>query len=173
VDIYDTNNKLVTFHALLSPDHQALKAAGINISTKFSSNKLTQHRASAIILTNGETVLTLTKKTTSSKVSLLLQKNLFTATISISYSASSYSCDQISHLYGKHAEFLYRKEEHAAAIYKYIHTIGMHVIEPSHVIYRYLDAPNIPLLVKYLEALTLIMLIHILVSSKLVYMGVP
>ena len=37
------------------------------------------------------------------------------------------------------------------SLQRYIYTVG--TLEPSHVIFRYLDAPKIPLLARYLEAL--------------------
>ena len=62
-----------------------------------------------------------------------------------------YRPEDITGLYRKYAEYLYRKGDFSAAMDQYILTIGS--LESSHVIFRYLDAPKIPLVVKYLEAL--------------------
>jgi len=155
VDVYDTNNKLVAFHALLSPGQKALNAVGVTTKLQKSDESEKNGRASAIILTSGGTLSILTEKTTNDKVSLLLGKNLFTAAISLAYADPHYSRDEISLLYRKHAEFLYNKGEFEEAMEQFLNTIGMGVsiVEPSHVIYRYLDAPKIPYLVKYLETL--------------------
>lgn len=53
------------------------------------------------------------------------------------------------HLYQQYAQHLYRKGDFAAAMEQYMYTIG--TLEPSYVIFRYLDAPKLPLLVKYLQ----------------------
>lgn len=62
-----------------------------------------------------------------------------------------YSPEEITDLQRKCAEYHYRKGDFASAMDQYILTIGS--LESSHVIFRYLDAPKIPLIVKYLEAL--------------------
>jgi len=141
VDIYDANNKLVAFHVLLSPSHKALQAVGVMVA----------NRSSAIVLTSGGALVTLTEKITSEKVSLLTQKNLYSAAISMAYADPSYQPSEIMALYRRHAEHLYRKGSFSEAMDQYIYTIGS--LESSHVIFRYLDAPRIPMLVKYLEEL--------------------
>mmetsp|Transcript_22754 Transcript_22754/g.34476 ORF Transcript_22754/g.34476 Transcript_22754/m.34476 type:complete len:1057 (+) Transcript_22754:116-3286(+) len=141
VDIYDANNKLVAFHVLLSPSHKALQAAGIMVA----------NRSSAIVLTSGGAIVTLTEKVTSEKVSLLTQKNLYGAAISMAYADPSYQPNDITSLYRRYAEHLYRKGSFSEAMDQYIYTIG--ALESSHVIFRYLDAPRIPMLVRYLEEL--------------------
>ena len=80
-----------------------------------------------------------------------MQKNLFGAAISMAYADKSVPPSEITMLYRKHAEHLYRKGDYASAMDQYIYTIGS--LESSHVILRYLDAPKIPVLVKYLEEL--------------------
>jgi len=141
VDIYDANNKLVAFHVLLSPSHKALQAAGIMVA----------NRSSAVVLTSGGALVTLTEKITSEKVSLLTQKNLYGAAISMAYADPSYQPTDITSLYRRYAEHLYRKGNFSEAMDQYIYTIGS--LESSHVIFRYLDAPRIPMLVRYLEEL--------------------
>lgn len=92
------------------------------------------------------------EKFTPDKVALLVQKQLYPAAISMAYSDPAfYRLEDITGLYRRYAEHLYRKGEFAAAMDQYILTIGS--LESSHVIFRYLDAPKIPLVVKYLEAL--------------------
>jgi hypothetical protein len=94
----------------------------------------------------------LAEKVTPEKVALLVQKQLYPAAISMAFSDPAfYRPEDITGLYRKYAEHLYRKGDFSAAMDQYILTIGS--LESSHVIFRYLDAPKIPLVVKYLEAL--------------------
>ena len=153
VDIYDTSNKLVGYHVLLSPGHRALRTVGIYSSPTVGSGSLIRGgRSSAVVLTSGGSIVTLTEKVTPDKVELLTQKNLYGAAISLAFSDPQFYCpEDIVSLYRQYAEHLYRKGDFAAAMDKYILTIGS--LESSHVIFRYLDAPKISLAVKYLEAL--------------------
>jgi len=98
------------------------------------------------------TLILFIEKVTPDKVALLVQKQLYPAAISMAFSDPAfYRPEDITGLYRKYAEHLYRKNDFAAAMDQYILTIGS--LESSHVIFRYLDAPKIPLVVKYLEAL--------------------
>ncbi|VEU41179.1 unnamed protein product [Pseudo-nitzschia multistriata] len=152
VDLYDPHNKLVAFHLLLSPGHTAIRAAGVTTPpTRSADGSLQNGRSSAVVFTSGGSLVTLTEKETAQKVNLLVQKNLYSAAIFVAYADPSYETEDITLLYRRHAEYLYRKGEYSSAIEQYIHTIGS--LEPSHVIFRFLDAPKIPLLVKYLEEL--------------------
>jgi tetratricopeptide (TPR) repeat protein len=152
VDIYDANNKLVVFHLLLSPGHTAVQAAGVATPpTRNADGSIRGGRSSAIVFTSGGSLVTLTEKGTAEKVNLLVQKNLYSAAIFVAYADPSYETEDIVMLYRRNAEYLYRKGDYSGAIDQYKHTIGS--LEPSHVIFRYLDAPKIPLLVKYLEEL--------------------
>lgn len=152
VDIYDSMNKLVAFHLLLSPGHRAVRAAGVTtFPTLCSDGSMKGGRSSAVILTSGGTLVTLTEKLTTEKISLLVQKNLYSAAIVVAYEDPSYDAADITLLYRQYAEHLYRKGDYSGAIDQYCHTIGS--LESSHVIFRYLDAPKIPFLVKYLEKL--------------------
>ena len=152
VDIYDASNKLVAFHLLLSPGHRALGAVGVTTTPKAVMDG---HKrgglSSAVIFTSGGSIVTLTEKVTSDKVSLLVQKNLYAAAISMAFADPTYQSADITALFRKHAEHLYRKGDFSASMDQYIYTIGS--LEPSHVIFRFLDAPKIPLLTKYLEEL--------------------
>lgn len=152
VDLYDPHNKLVAFHLLLSPGHTAIRAAGVTTPpTRSADGSLQSGRSSAVVFTSGGSLVTLTEKETAEKVNLLVQKNLYSAAIFVAYADPSYETEDITLLYRRHAEYLYRKGEYSSAIEQYKNTIGS--LEPSHVIFRYLDAPKIPLLVKYLEEL--------------------
>lgn len=153
IDVYDTTNKLVGFHVLLSPGHRALRAVGVFSSPAVGFGKLIRGgRSSAIVLTSGGSIVSLTEKVTPDMVDLLIQKNLFSAAISMAYSDPQfYSSDDIIALYRRYAEHLYRTGDFAAAMDQYILTIGS--LESSHVIFRFLDSPKISLAVKYLEAL--------------------
>ena len=152
VDVYDATNKLVAFHLLLSPGHGAIRAAGVSTpATTCSDGSLKGGRSSALVLTSGGSLVTLTEKRTVEKVDLLVKKNLYSAAVVVAYSDPSYSAAEISTLYRRYAEHLYRKGDLSGAVDQYIHTIGS--LESSHVIFRFLDAPKIPLLVKYLNQL--------------------
>jgi len=152
VDIYDADNKLVAFHLLLSPGHSAVRSAGITTNPTMSSDgSFRSGRSSAIVLTSGGSLVTFREKLTAEKISLLVQKNLYSAAIVVAYADPSYEADDITSLYRQYAEHLYHKGDFGGAIDQYIHTIGS--LETSHVLYRYLDAPKIPHLVKYLEQL--------------------
>lgn len=152
VDIYDATNKLVAFHLLLSPGHTAVCADGVTtLPTRNADGSVRPGRSSAIVFTSGGSLVTLTEKGTAEKVNLLVQKNLYSAAIFVAFTDPSYETEDITMLYRRHAEYLYRKGDYSGAIDQYKHTIGS--LEPSHVIFRYLDAPKIPLLVKYLEEL--------------------
>jgi hypothetical protein len=152
VDIYDLHNKLVAFHLLLSPGHRALRAVAITTSPRsIMDGKKRGGLSTALIVTSGGSIVTLTEKVTSDKVSLLVQKNLFSAAISMAFADPNYLPSDITSLFRKHAEHLYRKGDFSASMDQYLYTIGS--LEPSYVIFRFLDAPKIPLLTKYLEAL--------------------
>lgn len=152
VDIYDAANKLVAFHILLSPGHKAIQAAGITTTLRSVSDGSSRGGlSSAIVITTGGSIVTITEKVTADKVALLSQKNLYSAAISMAYADSSYKASDITSLFRRHAEHLYHKGDFTSAMDQYIHTIGS--LEPSHVIFRFLDAPKIPLLTKYLEKL--------------------
>ncbi|KAL7468331.1 hypothetical protein ACHAXS_008539 [Conticribra weissflogii] len=126
VDIYDTTNKLVGFHVLLSPGHRALRAVGISSSpTVEGRNLIRGGRSSAIVMTSGGSIVTLTEKVTPDKVALLVQKNLYSAAISIAFlDPAFYRPEDITALYRRYAEHLYRKGDFAAAMDQYILTIG-------------------------------------------------
>jgi hypothetical protein len=152
IDIYDSTNKLVAFHLLLSPGHRAVKGAGVATSRITPAvGKAKSCRSSAVVLTSGGSLITFTEKTTDEKVFLLVQKNLFSAAVAVAYSDPSLEPSAVTALYRKYAEHLYRKGDYKASIEQYIHTIGS--LESSHVIFRFLDAPKIPLLAQYLEKL--------------------
>lgn len=152
VDIYDATNKLVAFHVLLSPGHKALRAVGITTKpTRASDGNIRGGRSTAVVFTSGGSIVSLTEKETSEKISLLVQKNLYGAAISMAYADPSFQPADITALYRRHAEHLYRKGDYSAAMDQYIYTIGS--LESAHVIFRYLDAPKIPMLAKYLQEL--------------------
>jgi hypothetical protein len=88
---------------------------------------------------------------TAEKISLLVQKNLYSAAIVVAYADPAYEADNITNLYRQYAEHLYGKGDFGGAIDQYIHTIGS--LETSHVLYRFLDAPKIAYVVRYLEQL--------------------
>lgn len=152
VDIYDATNKLVAFHLLLSPGHRAVRAAGVTAPPAVRVDGSGRSgRSCATVITSGGSLYTFTEKLTNEKIDLLVQKHLYSAAIVVAYADPSYEASDITSLYKQYAEHLYRKGDYSGAIDQYIHTIGS--LESSHVIFRYLDAPKIPLLVKYLEKL--------------------
>eukprot|EP00957_Ditylum_brightwellii_P022058 1663956-Ditylum_brightwellii.AAC.1 len=62
----------------------------------------------------------------------------------MAFADPAYKPSDITALYRRHAEHLYRKGDFSGSMDQFIYTIGS--LEPSHVIFRYLDAPKIPLL---------------------------
>jgi hypothetical protein len=95
VDIYDSTNKLVAFHLLLSPGHKAVRAAGV--ATSPDSNGVS--RSSGVVLTSGGSLVTLTEKRTEEKISLLVQKNLYSAAIVVAYADSNYDAGKSQYFY--------------------------------------------------------------------------
>ena len=171
VDIYDTSHRIIAFHALLSPGHRAIRAVGIGGGTSLqgglsssvqgSGPMLSYSRhpslnsagmpSSAIVLTSGGSLVTLTERSTEIKISLLVQKNLYTAAISMSYADPAQGPAEVAALYRKYAEYLYDRGDFASAIEQYMNTIGN--LEPGHVVLRFLDSAKVPLLVQYLVEL--------------------
>lgn len=152
VDIYDATNKLVAFHFLLSPGHKAIQASGVTtVPSLASDGSWKGGRSSALVFTSGGSLVSLTEKLTTEKVDLLVQKHLYSAAVVVAFADPSFPAAEITNLYRRYAEHLYRKGDFNGAMEQYIHTVGS--LESSHVIFRYLDAPKIPLLVKYLERL--------------------
>jgi hypothetical protein len=107
--------------------------------------------SSAVVFTSGSSLVTFREKTTAEKISLLVQKNLYSAAIVVAYADPAYEANNITNLYRQYAEHLYGKGDFGGAIDQYIHTIGS--LETSHVLYRFLDAPKIAYVVRYLEHL--------------------
>lgn len=150
MNIYDLTHKLVGFHTLLSPGQRCLRSVGF-ATPRLSSpdGSIRGGVSSCIIITSTGTLITVTEKCTAEKVALLVQKHLYSAAISLALSDMYYKAAEITRLYKQYAEYLYQKGDFQAAIDQYMFTIGS--LEPSYVIYRYLDAPKLPLLTKYLE----------------------
>jgi vacuolar protein sorting-associated protein 11 len=136
IDIYDSLNKLVAFHLLLSPGHRAIRAAAVATApTVTGDGSVRGGRSSAVVLTSGGALITLTEKLTQEKIALLVQKNLYSAAIVVAYADPSTDVSVITSLYRQYAEHLYRKGDFGGAIDQYCHTIGS--LESSHVIFRY------------------------------------
>jgi vacuolar protein sorting-associated protein 11 len=136
IDIYDSLNKLVAFHLLLSPGHRAIRAAAVATApTVTADGSVRGGRSSAVVLTSGGALITLTEKLTQEKIALLVQKNLYSAAIVVAYADPSTDVSVITSLYRQYAEHLYRKGDFGGAIDQYCHTIGS--LESSHVIFRY------------------------------------
>lgn len=61
VDVYDTSNKLVGFHVLLSPGHRALRSLGLMASPVVRNGVLVRGgRTSGVVFTSGGSIVTLT-----------------------------------------------------------------------------------------------------------------
>lgn len=61
VDIYDTSNKLVGFHVLLSPGHRALRTVGMMSAPVVNNGVLVRGgRTSGVVFTSGGSIVTLT-----------------------------------------------------------------------------------------------------------------
>jgi vacuolar protein sorting-associated protein 11 len=136
IDIYDSLNKLVAFHLLLSPGHRAIRAAAVATAPAVTGDgSVRGGRSSAVVLTSGGALITLTEKLTQEKIDLLVQKNLYSAAIVVAYADPATDVAVITSLYRQYAEHLYRKGDFGGAIDQYCHTIGS--LESSHVIFRY------------------------------------
>ena len=124
VDIYDITNKLIAFHMLYPPGFRATsRAAGTTTAPNPIHDVNTRGGlSSAVVITSGGSLVTLTENMTSDKVSLLVQKNLYTAAISMAFADPSYQPSDITALFRRHAEHLYRKHDFAAAMDQYIYT---------------------------------------------------
>ena len=121
VDIYDSMNKLVAFHLLLSPGHRALQAAGVTtLPMQLPDGSVRGGRSSGAVITSGGALVTFTEKLTEEKISLLVQKHLYPAAIVVAYADPSYEAADITSLYLQHAEYLYRKGDFSAAMDQYI-----------------------------------------------------
>jgi hypothetical protein len=136
IDIYDSLNKLVAFHLLLSPGHRAVRAAALATAPALGGDGAVRAgRSSALVLTSGGSLITLTEKLTEEKISLLVQKNLYSAAIVVAYADPGTDVAVVTSLYRQYAEHLYRKGDYGGAIDQYCYTIGS--LESSHVIFRY------------------------------------
>lgn len=117
IDVYDSTNKLVAFHLLLSPGHRALKCAGITtVLARLADGSLRGNRSSAVVLTSGGALISFTEKLTDEKVALLVQKNLFSAAAVTAHSDPSLEPSSITALYRKYAEHLYRKGDYSGTL---------------------------------------------------------
>ena len=95
-------------------------------------------------------VLQLREKDTSTKLDTLCKQQLFDTAAGVA-AAAGYDRDNISEIHRAHGEWLYSQGAYDGAIAQYVKTIG--VLEPSHVIRRFLDSARIGNLSTYLEAL--------------------
>lgn len=140
VDVYDSTNKLVAFHLLLSPGHRAIRVGAVATHpTVCRDGTIRNGRSSALVLTSGGSLITLTEKLTAEKMSLLVQKNLYSAAIVVAYADPATDASVITSLYRQYAEHLYRKGDYGGAIDQFCHTIGS--LESSYVIFRYVSTP--------------------------------
>ena len=74
---------------------------------------------------------------------------MYSVAIFLALSDVHYKAGEITQLYKQYAEYLFHKGDFQAAMDQYMYTIES--LQPSYVIFRYLDAPKLPFLTQYLE----------------------
>uniref|UniRef100_A0A914YIW2 Vacuolar protein sorting-associated protein 11 homolog n=1 Tax=Panagrolaimus superbus TaxID=310955 RepID=A0A914YIW2_9BILA len=89
-----------------------------------------------------------TEKGTGAKLDIVIQKHLYDVAIALAKREKS---SEISPIYFKYADYLYKRGDFQNAIQQYIETIGY--LEPSHVIEKFIHGTRAVQLATYLEAL--------------------
>ena len=84
------------------------------------------------------------------KIQTLLKKGLFAEAQKIASNAS-FPQEIIAEICKEHADNLYEKKQFNEALDQFIKTIGY--LNPSYVIQRYIEVPQLPNLIRYLEEL--------------------
>lgn len=136
ITIYDLRNKFISMSHLLQP--------GETVSMVYQDGGV------AYVLTSSWSLIRFREKETSSKLDVLLRKNLYPLAISLAAEEQA-DVSEIMSLYKLYADNLYKKNDFDGAITQYCHTIGF--VQPSYVIRRFLDTQRIGNLILYLEKL--------------------
>ena len=84
------------------------------------------------------------------KIQTLLKKGLFVEAQEIAKSAN-FPGEIIAEICKEHADNLYEKKQYDEALKQFVKTIGY--LNPSYVIQRYIEVPQLPNLIEYLEKL--------------------
>ena len=84
------------------------------------------------------------------KIQTLLKKSLFTEASEIA-SSSNFPPEIVAEISKEHADNLYEKKQYDDALQQFIKTIGY--LNPSYVIQRYIEVPQLKNLITYLEKL--------------------
>jgi hypothetical protein len=82
------------------------------------------------------------------KIQTLLKKGLFPEAQDIAR-AANFPGEIIAEISKEHADNLYEKKQYDDALKQFIKTIGY--LNPSYVIQRYIEVPQLPNLIAYLE----------------------
>ena len=102
------------------------------------------------IITGSGVVMQLREHDTPSKLDMLFRLNRFDIAIQLA-STSGYDASSIVDIFRAYGDHLHKKTAFAAAMEQFLVTIGH--VEPSYVIRKFLDAPRIHELTRYLELL--------------------
>jgi len=102
------------------------------------------------IVTGSGVVMQLREHDTPSKLDMLFRLNRFDVAIQLA-STSGYDAGSIVDIFRAYGDHLHKKTAFAAAMEQFLVTIGH--VEPSYVIRKFLDAPRINELTRYLELL--------------------
>ena len=84
------------------------------------------------------------------KIQTLLKKGLFAEAQDIAR-AANFPGEIIAEISKEHADNLYEKKQYDEALKQFVKTIGY--LNPSYVIQRYIEVPQLPNLIEYLERL--------------------
>lgn len=84
------------------------------------------------------------------KIQTLLKKGLYAEAQDIAKGAN-FPQEIIAEISKEHADNLYEKKQYDEALKQFIRTIGY--LNPSYVIQRYIEVPQLPMLIEYLEKL--------------------
>jgi len=84
------------------------------------------------------------------KIQTLLKKSLFTEAQEIA-KAAKFPAEIIAEISKEHADNLYEKKQYDDALKQFVNTIGY--LNPSYVIQRYIEVPQLRNLITYLEKL--------------------
>ena len=84
------------------------------------------------------------------KIQTLLKKNLYVEAQKIAQNAK-FPEEIVAEISKEHADSLYEKKQYDEALNQFIQTIGY--LNPSYVIQRFIEVPQLPNLIKYLETL--------------------
>ncbi|VDN00992.1 unnamed protein product [Thelazia callipaeda] len=133
VSIYDTEGQCVAFSCALP-----------SVSRIFLLDFV------LMVLSQDGTISAFMEKSISSKLDILLKKNLYDLAVGVA-KRSSVAMEHLPEIYKKYGDYLYRSGDFENAVQQYAETVGC--LEPSYVIKKFLDGSRIKELCIYLEVL--------------------